>query len=187
MRIARMFTGLLALPFIAACSGVEVHTDYDASVDFSHYKTYYWSKTPTTKNPLMGQRIVAEIDGQLFTKGWRKVPEDQAAATIAAHVTTQEREQIDTMYNNVGPGGWYGPGFAGGWAGAGVSTSTVSYFTVGTLLIDILDAKTKRGIWHGTAEGTITDDPQQNEKEIAEGVSKMFKNFPPGIAASKPN
>jgi len=54
-------------------------------------------------------------------------------------------------------------------------------------LIDILDAKTKRGIWHGTAEGTITDDPQQNEKEIAEGVSKMFKNFPPGIAASKPN
>ena len=187
MRTVRMFCWAV-LPFIAACSGVEVHTDYDAAVDFTHYKTYFWAKTPTTKNPLMADRIVAEIDGQLFAKGWRKVPEAQADAAIAAHVTTQEHEQINTMYNNVGPGGWYGPGFAGGWAGAGagVSTSTVSYFTVGTLLVDILDEKTKKGLWHATAEGTVTDDPQQNQKSIADGVAKMFKNFPPMIAVSKP-
>lgn len=186
MRAFQIFLWFI-VPFIAGCSNVEVHTDYDSAVNFASYKTYFWTKTPTTKNPLMAPRIVAEIDGQLFAKGWKSVPTaDQADALIAAHVTTQEREQIDTMYNNVGPGGWYGPGFAGGWAGAGVSTSTVSYFTVGTLLVDILDAKTKKGIWHGTAAGTVTDDPQQNEKEVAEAVSKMFKDFPPGMVASKP-
>jgi hypothetical protein len=185
MRTYRMFTWAV-LPFVAACSSVDVHTDYDASVNFSSFKTYFWSKTPTTTNPLMASRIVAEIDGQLYDRGWRKVPEAQADAIIAAHVTSQEREQINTMYNNVGPGGWYGPGFAGGWAGSGVSTSTVSYFTVGTLLVDILDAKTKKGIWHGTAEGTISDDPEQNQKQIAEAATKLFQNFPPRIAAGKP-
>ena len=185
MRAVKIFCWAV-LPFIAACSTVEVHTDYDAAVDFSHYKTYFWAKTPTTRNPLMADRIVAEIDGQLFAKGWRKVAEPQADAAIAAHVTTKEQEQINTMYNNVGPGGWYGPGFAGGWAGAGVSTSTVSYFTIGTLLVDILDAKTKKGLWHATAEGTVSDDPQKNQKSVADGVAKMFQNFPPSIAVSKP-
>ena len=186
MRVVKTFCWAV-MPLIAACSAIEVHTDYDAAVDFSHYKTYFWSKTPTTKNPLMADRIVAEIDGQLFAKGWRKVPETQADAIIAAHVTTQEHEQINTMYNNVGPGGWYGPGFAGGWAGggAGVSTSTVSYFTVGTLLIDILDAKTKKGIWHATAQDTVTDDSQETQKTIGDGVAQMFAKFPPAIAVSK--
>ena len=185
MRTSKLILAAV-LPFVAACSSVEVHTDYDASVNFARYKTYCWTKVPTLTNPLMGGRIVAEIDGQLFAKGWQKVTDEQQAdALIAAHVTTQEREQINTMYNNVGPGGWYGPGFAGGWAGAGVSTSTVSYFTVGTLLVDILDAKTKQGIWHGTAEGTVSQDPQQNEKEIAESTTKLFQAFPPGLVATK--
>ena len=136
----------------------------------------------------MADRIVNEIDGQLFSKGWRKVPEAEADTAIAAHVTAQEREQIDTMYNNVGPGGWYGPGFAGGWAGAGVATTTVSYFTVGTLLVDIMDAKTKKGIWHGTAEGTASQnqDPSETQKLIGEATAKLFKGFPPLVPAGKP-
>ena len=176
------------LPFVAACSNIEVHTDYDGAADFSRYKTYYWAKTPTTNNPLMAGRLVAEIDNQLYAKGWKKVVEEQADAAIAAHVTAREQERIDTMYNNMGPG-WYGPagGYGGmGWAGTGMSTSTVTYYTVGTLIVDVLDAKTHKAIWHGTAEGTVDDDAQAMQKKGSEAVQKLFQGFPPFQATSNP-
>lgn len=166
------------LPLLAACSGVQVHTDYDAAADFSRYKTYYWAKTPATRNPIMADRIVAEVDGQLYAKGWRKAAEGEADAAVAAHVTAQEKERIDTMYNNMGPGGWY-PYGAYGWVGAGMSTSTVTYYTVGTLIVDILDAKSKKAVWHGTAEGTVTNDAADMQKKIGEAARQMFQNFPP--------
>jgi len=176
-----------ALPFVAACSGVDVHSDYDAAADFSRYKTYYWAKTPTTpQNPLMAERIVDEIDGQLNLKGWRKVAEGQADAAIAAHVTTREKEQIDTMYSGMGPGwgygygyGGYGPGGMGGFGGTGMATSTVNYYTIGSLIVDIFDAKSKKAIWHATGEGTVTTDSQENAKKVSAAAGQMFKNFPP--------
>ncbi len=169
------------LPFIAACSGVETHTDYDSAADFSRYKTYYWAKVPATpKNPLMADRIVAAVDGQLFAKGWRKVAEGGAETAIASHVTTHEQERIDTMYNNMGPGGWNGYGGYGTWAGAGMSTSTVTYSTVGTLIVDILDAKSKKAIWHATAQGTVSEDAADVQKKVEEAARQMFKDFPPG-------
>ncbi len=183
--IKRLFW--MALPFIAACSGVEVHTDYDAAADFSRYKTYYWAKKPATpRNPIMADRIVAEIDGQLYAKGWRKAPEGQADAALASHVTSQERERVDTVYNNTGPGGWYGWSGYGAWAGAGMATSTVTYYTVGTLIVDIFDAKSKKGIWHGTAEGTVTSDYPEMTKKVNEAIQKMFLAFPPFRAAGNP-
>ena len=182
--IRKMFWAVL--PFIAACSGVDVHTDYDPAVDFSRYKTYQWAKTPTTVNPLNAGRIVAELDDQLYARGWRKVADGQGDASIAAHVTTREQERIDTMYNNMGPG-WYGPGYGGaGWAGAGMSTSTVTYFTIGTLIVDIFDTKSRKAIWHGTAEGTVTNDPLENQKKIAEAIGEMFKKFPASGSVGNP-
>lgn len=172
------------LPLLAACSGVQVHTDFDPAAHFSRYKTYYWAKTPTTpNNPLMANRIVDQIDGQLAAKGWQKTAEGQADVALASHVTTREQEQVDTMYNNMGPG-WYGPGMAGwggnfAYGGMGVATTTVSTHTIGTLFLDMLDAKNHKAVWHGTAEGTVTNDASDNEKKVSEALAKMFKNFPP--------
>ena len=89
-----------------------------------------------------------------------------------------------------GMGGWGGYGMMGGgmggWGGAGMSTSTVSYYTVGTLIVDILDAKTRKAIWHGTAEGTVDNDAQDMKKEFHDAAQKMFKDFPPFRAAANP-
>lgn len=191
MPFPRRFTWAV-LPLLTACSGVTVHTDFDRSANFAQYKTYSWAKVPTDlKNPLMASRIVSEVDGQLYAKGWRKVDPGQGDAALASHVTAREQEQINTMYDNMGPG-WYGYGYGGfargrwGYGGPGMATSTVTTYTIGTLVVDVFDSKTKQAIWHGTAEGTVSDDPQSNEKNVSEGIAKMFQEFPPGLVASKP-
>jgi hypothetical protein len=171
-----------ALPLAAACSSVAVHTDYNATADFSRYKTYYWAKTPTTRNPIMADRIVAKIDGELYAKGWRKAAEGQADAAVAAHVTASEKERLDTMYNTMGPGGWYGSG-GYGWVGAASASYTVVHYTVGTLIVDIFDAQSKKAIWHATAESTVTNDAPEVQQKIDEATQKMFKDFPPLRAA----
>lgn len=185
----RFFSVLLvtALLILTGCSSVEVHTDFDSTADFSKIRKYYWQKIPTTKNPLMADRIVAEIDAQLEARGWQRVSQDKADVAIAAHVTSHEEERIDTMYNNMGPG-WYGPagGVGGwGWAGAGMSTSTVSFYEVGTLIVDIFDIQNHHAIWHGTAEATVDDDAQKQEANVREAALKLFKDFPPGRKASR--
>ena len=53
-----------------------------------------------------------------------------------------------------------------------------------TLAVDFYDAKTKRLIWRGSIEDTLSDKATQNEKNLDKGVAKMFKAFPPGSAKS---
>ena len=49
----------------------------------------------------------------------------------------------------------------------------------GTLVVDLYDAKTKQLIWRGSAEDTLSDKAEKNEKNLDKGVAKMFKKFPP--------
>jgi len=171
MQALRMLFGLLAL-LLGACASMDVQTDYDRAADFSRYTTYAWVKVPQTHNPLMAERIMAAVDGQLSAKGWRKVAEGQADVAIDARVTAHENERVDTYYSG-------GPGFYGRWGGMGMASSTVTTYTVGTLVVDMFDAKTKQAIWRGTASDTVSDNPQKNAQLIQEGVQKMFQTFPP--------
>jgi hypothetical protein len=63
----------------------------------------------------------------------------------------------------------------------GTSTTTVDKIPVGHLVVDIGDAKTKKLLWQGTAQDTLSDKPEKNEKKIESALEKMFKKFPPPV------
>jgi hypothetical protein len=69
-------------------------------------------------------------------------------------------------------GGWR-------WRGMGETTTTVQNYKVGTLVIDLYDASNKQLIFRGTAEDTLSKNPEHNEKTLEKAVDKMFKKFPP--------
>ncbi|QFY44665.1 DUF4136 domain-containing protein [Candidatus Methylospira mobilis] len=173
---------------LTACAEDVVHTDFIPGTDFSHIRTYAWIKKPTTQNPLMDERMVNDIDLQLAQHGWKNVDSHESAdAALSATVATKDQERIDTMSNGMGYG--YGPGWGwGGWGGGmgmgGMSTSTVYHVTIGTLIVDIFDTKTKNAIWEGTASGTISDNPSTNVKNTRDAIVEMFKGFPPGSVSS---
>jgi Domain of unknown function (DUF4136) len=50
---------------------------------------------------------------------------------------------------------------------------------VGTMVIDVFDAKSKKLVFRGKASDDISDKPEKNAKKIDKAVQKMFKNFPP--------
>ncbi|MEE9264899.1 MAG: DUF4136 domain-containing protein [Vicinamibacteria bacterium] len=50
---------------------------------------------------------------------------------------------------------------------------------MGTLVVDIWDASTKKLVWRGTASKTLSDDPSKSTKNINEAMAKIFKEYPP--------
>jgi hypothetical protein len=123
----------------------------------------------------MNSRIIAAVDGQLFAKGWRKVREDQAQTALAAEVTTQERQRIDTVHTDLGRT-WQGWGYGGPVR----ATSRVMVYHIGTVVLDLYDVSTKNAIWRGTASDTLSNNPDAVSRSVDEGARKMFASFPPG-------
>ena len=168
---------LVIVPAVA--SAQKVRTDYDHAVNFAPFKTYFWAKTDAGVNDIANQRIVAAVDEWLGRAGWTKAPQGEAQLAVMANVSAKERQTLNTMYDSYG-GGWGYGGWGGMGGGMGSSTTTVSTFTEGTLIVDIFDAGTKKLVWRGIATDTISDDPSKNVKKIQNSAKKMFeKKFPP--------
>jgi len=163
------FVGIMVLAATAAFA-TQVKTDYDRSTDFNQYKTYSWEKVQTP-DALWVDRIKAAVNGALAAKGWTQVPSGGNVAIVAIEMT-RNQQSLDTFYNGFG-GGWrWGGGF-------GYSTTTVDNYKVGTLVVDLFDAHSKKVIWRGSSSDTLSDKSDKNIKELDKGVQKMFAHFPP--------
>jgi hypothetical protein len=172
MKIARKSMLALAAAAISASFAMtqEVHTDYDKKADFSQYHTYIWARQPKMSNPLAAQRVVEDVNAQLNAKGWTLVTEN-ADVAIVANGAIKDQETLETFYNGFPGWRWY-------WWDT-TATTTVEHYTVGTLVVDLFDVKSKQAIFRGTATGTLSEKPQKNDEKLDKAVEKMFKEFPP--------
>jgi hypothetical protein len=172
MHRSRVTLGLGLMMLLATSAlAQKVATDYAKDVDFSQFKTFSWIKEPITTNPLMRDRIIEDVNAALAAKGLTLTASEPDLA-IAAHAATRTEKTLDTFYD----------GFGGGWrwrGGFGSATTQVNTYEVGSLVIDIFDARTKEAIWRGTATKTISHDPQKNTASLNKAVANMFKEFPP--------
>jgi hypothetical protein len=150
----------------------QVKTDFDRDSDFGHYRTYTWEKVQT-QDPLWVDRIKEAVNSALAAKGWTKVDSGGDVAVIAVE-STQDQQTLNTFYDGFG-GGWRWRGFGG----FGDSTTTVDTYKVGTLVVDLFDAGTKKLIWRGSASDTLSDKSDKNIKTLDKAVQKMFDRFPP--------
>lgn len=171
---------LMAAPAFAQ----KVFIDYDHEYDFDSIKTFAWANTGETSledaDPLLHSRLVNGIEYYLAQAGYAENKENPDIY-VTYHTSTKEEMSLNTTSFGYGyPGGWgwggYG-GYYGGWGGGiGTSTTTVSKYEVGTLVVDAWDAETKNLVWRGTATNiTVSDNPQKMEKRIDKALAKIVK------------
>lgn len=150
----------------------QIKTDYDRGANFSQYKTYSWEKVQTP-DPLWVDRIKTAVNAALAAKGWTPV-ESGGDICIVAIEMNRNQQTLNTFYDGFG-GGWRWRGFGG----FGESTTTVDTYKVGTLVVDLFDARTKSLVWRGASSDTLSDKSDKNIKNLNKGVQKMFQHFPP--------
>jgi hypothetical protein len=163
--------GILLLAATASMAQ-QVKTDYDHNTDFTQYKTYSWEKVQT-QDPLWVDRIKEAVNAALTAKGLTQAPSGGNVAIVAIE-TTQNQQTLNTFYDGFG-GGWRWRGLGG----FGDATTTVENYKVGTLVVDLFDANTKKLIWRASSSDTLSNKSDKNIKELDKGVQKMFNHFPP--------
>lgn len=158
----------------------DVQTDYDKAANFAAIKTFSIKIGTTWGNPLGESRVLQEFDKAISEKGWTKtVDEAKADALVVIHGATEVKKSLDTFYTGGVYAGYGYRGWAGYGMGMGTATTSMSEFTMGTLVVDIFDARTKKLIFRGTATDELSDKVSKNIKKMEKASDKMFKNFPP--------
>ena len=176
-RLRARFLAPVAAALLAACaSGAPVvQTDHAPGVDFTRYRTYTWVEEPQTQSPLVKDKLVRAIDAQLAAKGWQRVPEGE----VALLVQWASREEVSYSGTSFGFGLGNWGGSSGGAIGTSTGTSRPHSKFVGTLAIDLFDAKTKQALWRSTASGDVPESPEAIDATIAKVIPQMFAKFPP--------
>lgn len=163
----------MVLLLATASFAQQIKTDYDRDANFNQYKTYSFEKVQT-QDSLWVDRIKEAVSTALTAKGWMPVASGGDVAIVAME-TTRNQPTLNTFYDGFG-GGW-------GWrrgGGFGDSTTTLENFKVGTLVVDLFDAHTKKLVWRGSASDALSNKSDNNIKNLDKGVQKMFDHFPPG-------
>jgi hypothetical protein len=175
--LLQRFALYAAIPVLAACSAVTVTTDFDPSTAFDKYHTYALqeSKEGQQLSPSSEKAFRDAIHINLAAHGIREAT-DNADLSVLRYVSTKEKTVV---YQSYGFGYDYGYGFGryGAWTGVPRNYTDVSQYTEGTLIIDFVDAKTRKLVFRGIGKGTLGD-PQTNAQRISEAVQKIILEFP---------
>jgi hypothetical protein len=167
---------LLLPPALAIAQ--KVSYDYDKSANFAGFKTYAHKEGTKVGQPLIDERILAAIDAQLAAKGLTKTEADPDVFVVY-HIAFDKQKDISTF--STGYAGGYGP-YGWGWGGGmGSTTTQVRDILIGTLVIDVADAKQGKLAWRGMGvkEVKTQTNPEKRDKSINDAVKKIFKNYPP--------
>lgn len=181
MRRAAAVGALLALPLLA-CATIEVSSDWNPDADFSRLHAWSWlpqaqpvSGDPRLDSALLDQRIRSAVESELGARGFAKAETAAADFLVAYHVALERKlvaTTIDDFYGGVGYHHWPRPGY---------TQTYVHEFEVGTLMLDVLDPRSRELIWRGTAQAEIIPDatPEEREARVREGVRRILERFPP--------
>ncbi|MFQ5935324.1 MAG: DUF4136 domain-containing protein [Acidiferrobacterales bacterium] len=163
----KRFLSLLVVLTFATLADAKVSVNFDETVDFAEYKTYAWHKGTPAADTLIQSHIENAINDQLGTRGLSKTA-DQPDMYVVVHVTTKENKQVIDS--------WLGYDSKSGHWGRHKQMTTVE---VGTLMVDLLDGKSKKLVWRGVATKTLEPRPKNPKKTIDKIVARMFRRFPP--------
>ena len=181
MKLHRILAIALVAAALPALAFAQKTTyDFDKAAVFGQFKTYSLKDGTPVGQPLIDQRIVAAIDAQMAAKGFTK--NDSAPDVfVVYHIALDKQKDISTFST----GGGYGP-YGYGWGGGWGATSTdvrVREILVGTLAVDMVDAKKKQMVWRGlgTKEIDTNAKPDKRDENISKAVEKIFRNYPPKV------
>ena len=171
MKRAAILLGLLAGVFTLACSTLTTAVDYDHSVNWSQFHTFQLAEGDKEMVTFTQKRIADAITSQLTSKGWQAV-----ASNPDILVYTHGVRSTQTQWNATSTGGGWG---YRGWGGmGGMTTATETKIPIGTLVVDLVNPKTKELVWRGTASDQVSASGAE-QGQIQNAIAELFKNFPP--------
>jgi hypothetical protein len=166
-----------ALALTACATAISVSSHVERGLDFSRYRSFAWGPAdalPTgdprlDQNPFFKDQVQGAVEKQLALHG---IPVTVGDADLLIHYHANITRRIDPNQADR----------AYGYCASGDCAPMQVDYEAGTLVLDLIDARTNRLVWRGWAQNSVEDllhDPDRMAKAIQDGVTRMLQRLPP--------
>ena len=178
MQRPRYATVIVAACLLSGCATMRVSSHTERGLIWSQYHTFEWGRADSLppsdprlqQDPYFRDRIEGAVERQMAAKGFQRSPASSVPdLLIHYHAAINERIDVDEIDRRYGD------------CDAVDCVPRVSRYEAGTLVVDIVDARTRRLIWRGWAQDSVEDvlgNRDRVRQTIEDGVSRMFATFP---------
>lgn len=157
MKVSTALLILCIFGILAGCMKIEARYSYDNKTNFSTLTTYTWMPgvLESFSSKKYADSFQSLMDTHLSAKGF-KLSSDNPDFLIR----TQPSKRFTEMY---------------------MTTHGQVEFYSSKIVVEILDGKTNKLIWEGTARAYLSQDDTVDEikRGISKGVEKLMTGFPP--------
>ena len=174
---------------LTACASVDVRTvtSPDANLGALHtFKVMANAKPrspsgaqsandPMLVNSVSSRALRADLVKGFTNRGY--VLSDNPDFAVAYYASTKEK--LNVTYWDYGYD--YYPRWWGGWGGGfgpGPNDPTVTQYTQGTVIVDVINPTTKDLLWRGQGVATVSDNEAQYEQDLWKTVTAILDKFP---------
>jgi hypothetical protein len=186
---AGLFSFLVVIVCLSGCATKPyVATDYEASYNFAALKSFAVksAKQDTKENILISPFTLSHIHALVNSELAKRYQSVSETATpdfyVTYHVVMEDKLEPSAYDQMYGFGFWgrgyrypssmfYRPALDGG----------VRVYSQGSLIIDMVDAKTQQPIWRGVSEKRLNKglNPQKQREILTGAVLEILAQFPP--------
>lgn len=183
----RLIKAVIALAVITlagcATTGPDIRTDFDPETDFTRYKTFGFVEPLGTDkhgySTLITSYFKAAAQNEMQALGYTYSDTDPDLL-VNFFMNMENRSDVRSGPRISAGYGYYQYRY-GLYLGFPVyeRETDTRHYKVGTLNIDVVDAKEKRLIWEGVAEGKLSQEALENPRPaIQSAVRQIFQHYP---------
>lgn len=169
----------IALVAAAACApAITVSSHVQRDLDLSTYETYDWGPADALPsgdarlddNPLFADYVHGAIERELAARGLELDGSGNPDLLVHYHASVSDRIDVNRVDRD--------QGYCATVDDCPVETY---HYESGTLVVDIVDAGTKKLVWRGWAQSALDaflDDPDRMSDTVNESISRMMNRLP---------
>jgi hypothetical protein len=186
MRLTQLVTAAVAAALtVTACApGISVRTALSPDASLHELHTFRVLPTPKPKiaravssandpmlvNSISNRALRADLAQEFASRGY--VPSDSNPDFLVAYYASA-KQKLDITYWDYGY-----PWRPHWWSGRGRRGPVVTQYTEGTVIVDVIDPKTKDVLWRGQGVAAVSDDQQQYQRDLKKTVEAIVNKFP---------
>jgi hypothetical protein len=174
-----------AVALVSSCSGIRVSTMVAPSANLAGLSRFRVLTPPTRRdgrrdpgdpmlvNSITNRALHADLEQAFRSRGYALDPRNPEF-NVAYYASAREKLDV-TLWDY---------GYRPRWGGWGRPPGYMARpFTEGTVIVDVVDARTGELLWRGRATAEVSDDLNQFQKDLRAVADEIVKKFP---AASTP-
>jgi len=177
LRLGRLIAAATCALSITGCATMTVSSHVRSGIDFAPYRTYDWGPADTLptgdprldQDPFFKDHVMGEIEKQLAIRGYERASSGPPDLLIHYHASINQRLDV------------YGVDREHGYCADDDCEAWVVDYEAGTLVLDIVEARTNRVIWRGWAQDSVEDmldNRDRMARKINEAVTRMLARLP---------